>query len=254
MWHGELRDPRLVQVYDAECPWGWEDDFFMAVLAEKSAPRVLDMGCGTGRLAVAMARAGHEVTAVDPSGPALEAARAQEDADLVHWIRADPDTADLPARTYDTAFLTGYVVQRFAGDDHWEAVLRALRRALVTEGRLVFHGRDPAGRAWEDWHSGNTRAVVLPDGTTVTAWTEVTGTDERSGLVAITNHYLFADGRRLADPIRLRFRTEAELRESLRAAGFRVDTVYGGWGREPVGLGSDGELIVIAAAAPRLMS
>ena len=43
----------------------------------------------------------------------------------------------------------------------------------------------------------------------------------------------------------MRFRTEAEVRTSLGAAGFSVDTVHGGWGREPVGRG-DGELLVIA--------
>jgi hypothetical protein len=48
-----------------------------------------------------------------------------------------------------------------------------------------------------------------------------------------------------ADSI-LRFRTEAELRDSLAAAGFTVEAVYGGWSREPVGAG-DGELIVVAS-------
>ena len=43
-------------------------------------------------------------------------------------------------------------------------------------------------------------------------------------------------------------RTEEDLRDSLWTGGFRVDRIYGGWGREPVGLSEDGELIVIANA------
>jgi len=43
----------------------------------------------------------------------------------------------------------------------------------------------------------------------------------------------------------LRFRTEPELRASLHRAGFAVDRIFGGCGREPVGAG-DGELLVVA--------
>lgn len=45
----------------------------------------------------------------------------------------------------------------------------------------------------------------------------------------------------------LRFRAEEEVRSGLRAAGFTVEQIYGGWNREPVGAG-DGELLVIARA------
>ncbi|MEU8890208.1 hypothetical protein [Streptomyces sp. NPDC048442] len=46
----------------------------------------------------------------------------------------------------------------------------------------------------------------------------------------------------------LRFRTETEIRDSLHAAGFTVEQMYGGWRREGVGAG-DGEFIVVATAA-----
>lgn len=45
----------------------------------------------------------------------------------------------------------------------------------------------------------------------------------------------------------LRFRSEIELRASLRTYGFTVEQVHGGWRREPVGAG-DGELVVLARA------
>lgn len=48
MRNAEFNDPRLVTVYDAECPWSREDDFFLSVVNETPAARVLDLGCGTG--------------------------------------------------------------------------------------------------------------------------------------------------------------------------------------------------------------
>ncbi|MFC7532680.1 class I SAM-dependent methyltransferase [Actinoplanes sp. GCM10030250] len=272
MWHGEFRHPRLVEVYDAECPWGWEDDFFMAVLAERSSLRVLDFGCGTGRLAIAMAAAGHEVTGVDPARASLDAAVSKPGADRVRWIEGSAEV--LPERAFDAAFMTSHVAQFFVDDEEWAAALRALRRSLDTGGRLIFDSRDPAGRAWEEWNpEASRRPVVLADGAVVDVWTEVTsaGVD---GVVAFTHHYLFpdgstgdfpggssggsrdgsSDGRELTSSARLRFRGEEELRDSLWTAGFRVDRVYGGWGREPVGLSADGELIVIAVAENRTIT
>ncbi|WP_285547989.1 class I SAM-dependent methyltransferase [Actinoplanes regularis] len=251
MWHGELHDPRLVDVHDAECPWGWEDDFFMAVLAERSAHRVADLGCGTGRLAIAMAEAGHEVTGVDPAPAALAAARRKPGGGRVRWLQGSADR--LTVRSLDAAFMTGHVAESFVGDEEWDTVLRGLRRALVPEGRLVFDSRDPARRPWELWDpDGSRRTVVLDDGDAVEAWSEV---EEFGGnTVHVTERYRFSDERELVNSAMLRFRTEPELRDSLREAGFRVDRIYGGWGREPVGLSGDGEFIVIAIATPRLMS
>jgi SAM-dependent methyltransferase len=247
VWHGEYRHPRLVEVYDAECPWGWDDDFFMAVLAEHSAPRVLDLGCGTGRLAIAMAAAGHEVTGVDPSGPALDAARRKPGAARVRWIEGV--IPEFGPRWFDAAFLTGHVAQFFVSDQEWSALLRALRRVLVTEGRLIFDSRDPAEAMWEQWNPDQSwRPIVLGDGSVVEAWTEVESAE--AGVVTLAHHYRLADGEKLVSPAQMRFRTEDELRSSLSAAGFRVDQLYGGWGREPAGLG-DGELIVVAVAEAR---
>lgn len=254
MWIGEFHDPRLVEVYDAECPWGWDDDFFMAVLAERSGHRVIDLGCGTGRLAIAMAGAGHEVTAVDPAAAALAAARRKPGGERVRWVRGS--AAQLPARSFDAAFMTNHIAQSFVDDEEWDTTLRGLRRALVPEGRLIFDTSDPMFTPWVSWNPRDSRRTVVlgegDDGGAVEAWIESAEVEEN--VWHVTERYRFADGRDLANSATLRFRTEPQLRDSLREAGFRVDRIYGGWGREPVGLSGDGEFIVISIATPRLMS
>ncbi|SCG57129.1 class I SAM-dependent methyltransferase [Micromonospora inositola] len=239
-------DRRPAAIYDAENRWGRDDDFFLAAVDETPAARVLDLGCGTGRLTLALAAAGHTVTGVDPHRAALDAARAKPGADRVTWIEGTAEV--LPEAAYDVAVLTSHVAQEIRAEDGWRRTLADLRRALVPGGRLVFDSRDPAARRWERWTPHDSRRrVALPDGTAVEAWTELT--EVRDGLVSFVHHYLLPDGDELRSPGTLRFRTEAELRADLATAHFTVERIHGGWGREPVGASDDGELVVIARAA-----
>jgi SAM-dependent methyltransferase len=241
----EFNDPRLVAVYDAAFDWACDDDFFLAVASEFGLARVLDLGCGTGRLTVAMAAAGHSVTGVDPASASIEAARRKPGAERVTWIVGT--SAELEG-SFDVAVLTSHVAQFLVTDQEWDRTFADVQRALVPAGRLAFDTRDPLDRAWERWNPVDARrAVAMPDGTLVEMWTEVTAV--RDGLVDSTIRYHFpvADADDLVSTATLRFRSEAEIRGSLQALGFTVETVYGGWGREPVGQG-DGELLVIARA------
>lgn len=229
-------------VYDAECPWSRDDDFFLSVVGETPGARVLDLGCGTGRLALGMAAAGHTVTGVDPARASLEAARAKPGAERVTWIEGTAPV--LPDASFDVAVMTSHVAQFLVDDDEWRRTLADLRRALVPGGRLVFDSRDPRAREWERWNPVDSRRrISLPDGRVVAAWTEVTAVQD--GAVTFSHHYTFPDGEELLSTATLRFRTQEELCSSLREAGFSVESMYGGWQREPVGMG-DGELLVVA--------
>jgi SAM-dependent methyltransferase len=238
----EYTDPRLIEVYDAAGPWGPDDDFFLALVNETPAARVLDLGCGTGRLTIALAAAGHRVTGIDPSAASLAAARAKRGADRVTWIQGTAEAA--PADAFDVAILTGHVAQFLLAEDVWADALAALRRALVPGGTLAFHAYDPAASVWERWNPRDSqRHLVLDDGTGVAVWTEVTSVDD--DLVSYSHHYAFPDGERRRSDSRLRFWNEARLRRSVTEAGFTVERVHGGWRGEAVGAGG-GELVVVA--------
>lgn len=241
MHHGEFLHPRLVEVYDAECPWSVEDDTFAALVDETSASRVLDLGCGTGRLTIGLAARGHLVTGVDPAAASIDAARAKAGSEHVTWVVGT--SSSLPDAAFDTVVMTSHVAQFFVTDDEWAAVLADLHRALAPGGRLVFDSRDPIARAWDRWNPIDSRHVVtIGDGTPVDVWTEVTAAAD--DVVSFTIHYAFPDGE-LRSEAALRFRTEGQLRSTLTAAGFAVDRIWGGWHREPVGRGV-GEFVVVA--------
>ena len=235
----EYDDPRIAALYDAENPWARDDDFFLALAAETPGSRVLDLGCGTGRLALALAAAGHRVTGIDPAPAMLGRARSKAGAERVAWVRGT--VAAAPIDAVELALMTSHVAQVFVDDAEWLKTLHGLARALIPGGRLAFDSRDPAARAWGRW-SGS-EDVTLPDGEVVRTRLDVT--DVRDGVVSFSATNVFADGEVVTADSKLRFRSESELRYSLDASGFAVEAIYGGWRREPVGMG-DGELIVVA--------
>ena len=92
--------------------------------------RVLDACCGTGDLALAVARAGGRVTGVDFSAEML--ARAERKAPEFDWVQADASALPFPDGSFETATV-GFGIRNLAD---LEAGLRELARVLVPGGRL----------------------------------------------------------------------------------------------------------------------
>jgi ubiquinone/menaquinone biosynthesis C-methylase UbiE len=242
---GEFNDPSLVPLYDAAFPWSRADDFFVAAVNETPAARVLDLGCGTGRLALGLSAAGHVVTGIDPASASIAAARRKPGADAVTWVVGTSRAA--PAESFDVAVMTSHVAQFMVTDREWSDALADLRRALVAGGRLIFDSRDPAYRAWEAWNPDDSlRTVDLPVGSSVRIWNE--GTSVHGDVVDFTLHYRFPEGGELLSSSTLRFRSEEGIRSSLREQGFVIEYIFGGREREAVGAG-DGEFIVVTRAS-----
>jgi 2-polyprenyl-3-methyl-5-hydroxy-6-metoxy-1,4-benzoquinol methylase len=78
--------PRLAPVYDAFD--GDRDDLaaYLGIVRELGADRVLDVGCGTGCLAVLLADAGHTVVGADPAAASVEVARSKDPAGRITLV------------------------------------------------------------------------------------------------------------------------------------------------------------------------
>jgi ubiquinone/menaquinone biosynthesis C-methylase UbiE len=103
-------------------------------------PKVLDIGCGPGDLAIALARRGHHVTAVDISGVAIDQARAKaarEGVNVRFEVR-DAARLSLPSAPFDSIFDSGLLhsLNRYQPDGT-EAYL-ALLPGLAASGARLF--------------------------------------------------------------------------------------------------------------------
>lgn len=216
-------DPRLAAVYDAFDGERADLTAYVTLADRLGARVVVDLGCGTGELAIRLATPGRRVIGVDPAAASLEVARRKPGAASVTWVRGD--SSAIPACRGDLALMTGNVAQVFLTDDAWGSALEDLRSALRPGGRLVFETRRPEARAWETW-AGRPPVVREIEG--------VGAVEQRFELVDVAAPYVsfrwtytFAvDGAVLVSESTLRFRDRTEVEDTLVAHGFGVVDVH----------------------------
>jgi SAM-dependent methyltransferase len=105
-----------------------------AALVRSYAPRtVLDAGCGTGRVAVELARRGVDVVGVDSDPDMIDIAR--DKAPDLRWLVADLADLNLTDR-FDVVLLAGNVVP-YVAQERRAAAVAACARHLEPRGVLV---------------------------------------------------------------------------------------------------------------------
>lgn len=159
---GHRHDGQMVPAHQALDRAFWENQYRGSSHHAPSAPapnsqlvaeasglspgKALDAGCGQGRDALWLASRGWQVTAVDFSKTALDAARRRADATgadiatLIEWVPADL-TAWVPQpRAFD--LVTAQYVHLPAGS--YKPLLRRLADAVAPGGTLIIVGHHPS--------------------------------------------------------------------------------------------------------------
>ncbi|MEV6768936.1 class I SAM-dependent methyltransferase [Nocardia sp. NPDC051030] len=213
---------RLAPLYDAFD--GPRDDLtpYLALADDLDARSIVDIGCGTGALAILLAESGRGVVAVDPASASLEVAKSKAGAHRITWLHGDATT--LPPAAADLALMTGNVAQVFLTDEAWSQTLHSIHSALRPEGHLVFETRRPDRRAWEDWAAAAPITIDIPG---------IGRVEERLELIAVELPYVSfrhtytfrSDGTAITSDSTLRFRPRGELESTLAAHGFTVRDV-----------------------------
>jgi ubiquinone/menaquinone biosynthesis C-methylase UbiE len=217
----------IARLYD---PWSAsvvEDVAFYVDEAVRSGGPVLELGVGTGRIAVPVAAAGVRVVGVDLSEGMLAVAR---EAAALAGVELDLRQGDMREPPVDERFPLVVIPFRsllhMETDDDRRTALRAAARVLGPRGRLVFDVFAPGADDIADTHARwlerepgiyeradwDTRAQTLT--------LAVRGPD---GETTMTLHWL--------EPSRW----QALLAE----AGFEVEAVYGWFDRRPFAAGED---------------
>jgi SAM-dependent methyltransferase len=241
-------DPDTVRFYDLE-NGGARPDFDFCVVMAAQARSVLDLGCGTGQLAVLLADGGRrEVVGIDPAGAMLDIARERAGGVLVEWVVEDARTVRL-GRRFDLIVMTGHAFQVFLTRDDGLAVLETVAAHLAPPGRFVFDTRNPARREWEEWTPEQSRMTVPDDRLgEVTVWNDVEF-DEATNVATYTTFYRTeADGRTVSARAQIAFPTLEEVEDLAIDAGLRIERMLGEWDGTPW-QDSAREIVVIGGLA-----
>ncbi|HAJ21546.1 MAG TPA: class I SAM-dependent methyltransferase [Rhodospirillaceae bacterium] len=224
-------DPRLAQVYDTLNPWAADQQFYTE-LAGHLPKRILDMGCGTGLLAVELARRGHTVIGADPAPAMLDIARNRPDGDRVTWCLDDASSLTL-TDPVDLIVMSGHAFQVFLNDVDVEAALNNFFTLLTPDGTLAFETRNPACASWRTWTPDISYEEITVDGIgTVAVHNDIV--EGSRNRVSYETHFAFPDGTKHMGIGHLRYLEVDEVLAQLNKAGFAQVALYGDWDGNPV--------------------
>lgn len=243
--HGEYDDAAL---YDAENGWGPDDDFYRALAAETGGP-ILDLACGTGRLARVLAADGHRVVGLDLAGAMVARARLLDPAGLVDWHVGDATAVDLGQR-FRLIVMTAHAFQHLIGAVAQAALFARVAHHLAPDGRFAFETRNPGRQDYADG-TGFTfwRRFTDPARGPVEVWA-ASDFDAATGVDRVTLVRRFVDGSERRSAASLQFTDAATLDARLAAAGLVCDRRYGDFGGETFGPESP-EIVTVAQPSPR---
>lgn len=232
---------------------------FYVEAATASGSPVLEIGCGTGRVLIPIARAGTDIVGLDSSARMLDVCRTrlhaepapvQERVTLVH---ADMRQFDL-GTTFRLATIPFRPFQHLLGVDDQLACLACIRKHLVPGGRLVFDCFNPSLDALVNLplgeETGNEPEFLTPDGRRVTRCFRIVAANRFAQIndIELIYYVTHPDGRkeRLVHAFRMRYLFRFEIEHLLARAGFRVEHLYAGYDKSAYGSIYPGELVFVA--------
>ena len=228
-------------------------DFYVAE-AKAVAGSVLEIGCGTGRILLPMARAGCAVTGIDSSQQMLQRCRAKLVAEpAAIRARARVESHDMRDFNLDTKFpliiAPFRVLQHLTTIDDQLRFLATIARHLAPQGHFIFDVFNPrfdrlvgaGGVEVED-----TPERRLPDGRTLRRAYRIARV-RWLDQVSESELIYYVDGERYVQAFEMRWYLAAELRHLLARAGFQLLAMYGDFARGPVVDGCP-DLVVVATA------
>jgi len=237
----------------------WDEDLQMyEQYAARCGSPILELGCGTGRVLLPLARLGHQLTGIDASAEMLERAWAKVAAEnlgrLVTLEQQEMCELDLAERfTMAFAALNSFAHLHTTGEQL--AALERIRRHLNPGGLLILDLFNPDLARLLDARGQMILARVIADPETGRRVMRFYTEEVDLGRQLIHTTYIVdeidAGGRvhRTLFPFTLRYLFRYELELLLRHAGFEIEAIYGSHDLDE--FSGESEKMIAVARKPR---
>ena len=214
---------------------GRRDVRFWENLARRARGRVLELGCGTGRVTFPMAKTGARVVGVDRSASMLERARQRQQRrrspGAPGFVRGDITALPFPAASFGLVAAPYGILQSLLDDRVLDGTLASVARVLRPGGTF---GIDLVSDlpAWEEYQDRTKLQGTRGTGRNLVRITLVESVrqDRRRGLTTFDQEFVERHGREVRrHRFTLSFRTLSveDMAVRLQRAGFRVKAVLG---------------------------
>ncbi|WP_042220915.1 class I SAM-dependent methyltransferase [Oceanobacillus manasiensis] len=232
----EYQDP--IQ-YDKENDSYNQDIAYILKLAKKFNGPIVDLGCGTGRATIPLAKAGHKVLGVDLHSGMLKHAKEKAAAEGVSIPFTEQDCTKLDlGQKSDFIFMVGNSFQHFLTNEGQDRLLASIQSHLITGGRFLFDTRFPSTyelSCSEDEEPGFT----YKDGRHSVHVSYISQYDPLNQIQHnITIRRSFDENGKLLEEkrsaINLRFVFPLEMERLLERHGFTIEGVYQDWKETPL--------------------
>lgn len=260
----ETEAEALARLYDLDLRAEPGDlELYLALAARTGGP-ILELAVGTGRIAVPLAEAGHEVVGVDTDPAMLARARqraghaAGDSAGRIRLVEADIVGLELPdAGRFRLAIIALNSITLLGDRSGQREAFRTMARHLAPGGLAVVDVWLPDGDdlARFDGRLSLESHVHDPDSGTLVVKLASAVHDPVSGTVELTQIWEEgAPGERPARWLRsdrLRLIDADDLRSLALDTGFAVETIAGGYDLEPLSNLADRAVLVAVRRADR---
>ena len=219
---------RIADLYDDLYRWKLDTESAVEGLAglAGSGP-VLELGVGTGRIALPLIERGLEVHGIEASEPMVELLRGKPGGDRVRVSIGDFAEVVAPGGPYTMVFVVFNTLFALPDQETQLACLGRSGERLTDDGVVVIEAfvPDPCrfdhGQRVDASHVGTERVVL-----------DVSNHDPVAQRV-VSQHVILEDGTVRQVPVHVRYVWPSELDLMARLAGLRLRSRHGGWREEP---------------------
>lgn len=219
---------------------------FYLHLAQQTGGPVLDLACGTGRLSIPFALAGHEVVGLDSSAAMLRSARAKarEANAKIKFVEADIRAFALKRR-FALIILTCNSLAHVNLTDELRECLMQVKRHLAPGGLFVFDVTNPDVRQLAQSRAGCVQLDVGLGWATDLIVEEIASYDQVQ-QIRVAQWRVRGTGGRVWEiaPLRLRQFFPQELPLLLESAGLELACRYGDFDGNPLTNKSSNQICV----------